>query len=159
MSNFWAIITKHRVITILVLLLILAGLCSYYYDNFTNYQDNPGTGSIVKNYPEGEMVGVAGSVTETFQGGFYMEENYENRVVTYKVLTTVDIKPGDKAQVLGTMGPEYTVTAEKLKITEKWSYQFLFLRSFIALIFLIFIFNRYWKFNWKEKVFIRKNPR
>lgn len=154
--NFRNIITHHRFITILVLFLILVGLCIYYYDNFQNYQEHPGTGAVLKSYPAGEMVAVDGSITQTFPGGFYMVETYEGRLVTYKIISTDDVRPGDKAQVLGVLGPDYTVTANQIKITENWSYQFLLLRSFIALLFLLFIFHRYWSFNWEEKVFIRR---
>jgi hypothetical protein len=149
-------ITRHRFITILFLFLILVGLCIYYYDNFQNYQEHPGTGAILKSYPTGEMVAVAGTVTQTFNGGFYMVETYEGQLVTYRILTTDKVRPGDKAQVLGVLGPDYTINVHVIKITEKWSYQFLLLRSFIALLFLLFIFHRYWRFNWGEKVFMRR---
>ena len=156
MTNFWSIFTKHRVLTILVLLLVLAALCIYYYDNFRNYQENPGTGTIITSYPQGDVVAVSGTVTRTFPGGFYMEDEYGSKTVTYRIISAEKVNPGDKSQVLGVLGPEYTITAQQMKITEKWSYQFMLLRSFIALLFLVFIFHRYWRFNWKEKVFIRR---
>jgi hypothetical protein len=154
--NFWKTITRQRFITILVLFLVLIGLCIYYYDNFQNYQEHPGTGAVLKSYPTGEMVAVSGTVTQTFPGGFYMVETYEGLLVTYKIITTHAVHPGDKAQVLGVLGPDYTITVHEIKVTEKWSYQFLLLRSFIVLLFLLFIFHRYWRFNWKEKVFMRR---
>ena len=67
--KIWKIITSHRIITLIVLFLILTGFCIYYYDNFRNYQEHPGTGTIIASYPEGELVAVSGKVTETFPGG------------------------------------------------------------------------------------------
>lgn len=154
--KIWKIITGHRIITLIILFLILTGLCIYYYDNFRDYQEHPGIATIVVSYPEGELVAVSGVVTETFPGGFYLEEEYEGKKVTFKILSELEVAPGDKSQVLGILGPGYQITAQEMKLTEKWSYEFLLLRSFIAFLFLAFIFHYYWRFSFKDKEFVRR---
>ncbi|MCE5213850.1 MAG: hypothetical protein LLF83_03920 [Methanobacterium sp.] len=149
-------IPYKRVISIIILFLILTGLCIYYHDNIWEKQLYPSTGVVVKYYPQGEMVAVSGTVTEIFNNGYYMEDNYENHVIKFKVYTTQKVKEGDKTQVLGVLGPDYQLTPSKIIVTEEWSYQFLLLRSFIALLFLVFIFNRYWRFDFANYEFIRR---
>lgn len=156
MNSFWKIVTGNRIITLLILFLILVGLCIYYYDNFRSYQEHPGTGTIVASYPEGQMVAVSGRVIQIFPDGFYLEDNYEGKPVTYKIKSDAKVAPGDRSQVLGILGPDYQITAREMKVTEKWSYYFLLLRSFIAFLFLAFIFHRYWRFDFKEKEFVRR---
>ncbi len=156
MKLSWNTITGHRIITLLVLFLILVGLCIYYYDNFRDYQEHPGTGTIIASYHEGELVAVSGKVTETFSGGFYLEDNFEGKSVTFMILSDAKVSPGDRNQVLGVLGPNYQITATQMKLTEKWSYEFMLLRSFLAFLFLAFIFHRYWRFNFKDWEFTRR---
>ena len=156
MNRYWNIFTRNRIITLLILFLILVGLCIYYYDNFRNYQEHPGTGTIIASYPEGELVAVSGKVTETFPGGFILVDNYQGEPVAYRILSDVKISPGDRGQVLGVLGSNYQITATQMKLTEKWSYEFMLLRSFLAFLFLAFIFHYYWRFNFKDWEFTRR---
>ncbi len=149
-------IPGKRVIIILILILILSGLCIYYYDNINQKQAYPSTGAVVNYYPLGEMVSVSGTVSETFQGGYYVDDYYMNQVVTFKVYTDQKVEIGDKTQVLAVLGPDYQLKPTKIIIIEKWSYQFLLVRSFIAFLFLLFIFNRYWRFDFKKYEFNRR---
>lgn len=149
-------LTKNRILLILILFLILAGLCIYYYDNIYQEQDYPSAGAVVNYYPEGEMVSVSGTVSKTFPGGYYMDDYYMNQVVTFQVYTDQKVEIGDKTQVLAVLGPDYQLTPTKIIITEKWSYQFLLIRSFIAFLFLVFIFHRYWRFDLKKYEFNRR---
>lgn len=149
-------IPGKRIISLLILFLILVGLCIYYYDNFMAHQEYPSLGVVVNNYPEGNMVSVSGTVTETFDNGFYMQDNYQGKTVTFKVYTDSKVRLGDKSQVLGVLGSDYQITPSKMIIIEKWSYDFLLLRSLIALFFLVFIFNRYWRFDFTNYEFVRR---
>lgn len=120
------------------------------------YQELPGTNSIVNNYPEGQTISVSGTVTKTFSKGFYLKDSADSQTVIYTVYSDAQISPGDKIQVLGLLGPDYKINAKQIKVIEQWNYYFLLLRSFLAFLFLVFIFNRYWKFDFKEKIFIRR---
>ncbi len=151
----WKIIS-NRALILIFLFLILIGLCIYYYDNFRDYQEYPGTGTIVTSYPIGKMVAVSGTVTQTFDGGFYLEDNYQGKPIIYRIISDAKVKIGDKSQLLGILGPDYQITAREMKLTEKWSYYFLLLRSFIAFLFLAFIFNYYWRFDFNNREFVRR---
>lgn len=52
----------------------------------------------------------------------------------------VDVDIGDKVEVLGTLDPDYQISAEKIIVSKRWKYEFVYIRSFIALILLIFVF-------------------
>lgn len=149
-------IPYKRVISILILFLILVGLCIYYQDNIWEKQLYPSTGVVVNYYPVGELVAVSGTVKETFNGGYYMDDYYMGRLITFKVYTNLKVNLGDKTQVLGVLGPDYQLIPDKIIVTEQWSYQFLLVRSFIALLFLVFIFHRYWRFDFTDYEFIRR---
>ena len=156
MNKFLDSITGNRVIIFLVLFLILVGLCIYYYDNYMTYQDHPGTGAILLSYPEGQMVAVSGTVTSISPGSFYIKEEYQDKTVTYQIISSENVSAGDKVQVLGLLGQDYQITASQMKITTKWDNYLLLLRSFLAFFFLLFIFHRYWRFNWKQREFVRR---
>ena len=42
-----------------------------------------------------------------------------------------------------------------MTVSKRWKYEFVYIRSFIALILLIFVFMRNWKFNIKRMEFVR----
>jgi hypothetical protein len=149
-------LTKNRILTIPILILILIGLCIYYSDNIWEKQSYPSTGVVVTYYPLGEMVSVSGTVSNTFPGGYYMDDYYKNQLVTFQVYTDQKVEIGDKTQVLAVLGPDYQLIPTKILITKEWSYNFLLVRSFIAFLFLLFIFNRYWRFDLKKYEFTRR---
>lgn len=156
MKKYWNIITGNRIVTLLILFLILIGLCSYYYDNFMDYQEYPGTGTIVTSYPEGEMVAVSGYVPQILPDGFYLVDIYQDKPVIYTIKSDEKVVKGALIQVLGILGPDYQITAHGMKVTEEWSYNFMILRSFIAFLFLAFIFHHYWRFEFKKGEFTRR---
>ncbi|OPY25074.1 MAG: hypothetical protein A4E27_01061 [Methanobacterium sp. PtaU1.Bin242] len=149
-------ITRNRIFLLLVLVILLVSLCAYYYENYEQHQEYPSLGTILVNYDEGQLVSVSGTVTGTFDGGFYLEDSYQDRFIKFKIISPTSVSVGDKASVLGVLGPDYQVTSTKLLVTPRWSYQFLLLRSFLAFFFLVFIFSRYWKFDRKNWLFIRR---
>ena len=149
-------VTRNRIFLMIVLVILLVALCAYYFENFQQHQEYPSMASILINYPEGQLVSVSGTVTGTFEEGFYLEDSYQDKTVKFKIISPTSISVGDKASALGVLGPDYQVTSVKLLVTPRWSYQFLLLRSFLAFFFLVFIFNRYWKFDRKGWSFIRR---
>jgi hypothetical protein len=149
-------IPHNRVIIFFTLFLILIGLCIYYNDNITAKQSYPTTGAVVKYYPEGQMVSVSGTVTGTFNNGFYIQDYYRDKSVTFRVYSDIKVSPGYKIGVIGVLGPDYQIKTQSITVTEKWSYQFVLLRSFLALLFLVFIFHRYWRFDLKTYEFVRR---
>ena len=82
-------------------------------------------------------------------------EDGENTIFVVLPNSNVDVGVGDKVEVLGTLGPDYQISAEKMIVSKRWKHEFVYIRSFIALILLIFVFMRNWKFNIKRMEFVR----
>lgn len=149
-------IPGKRIISLIILFSVLVGLCFYYEQNFREHQNYPTLGAVVTDYPQGEIVSVSGTVTQTFPHGFYMQDHYADKKVTFKVYSDINVNPGDKSQVLGVLGVDYQITPSKIIIADAWIYYFVLVRSLVAFFFLLFIFNRYWRFVWDNYEFIRR---
>lgn len=146
---------KRRLLTAAILLVILAGFCIYYQENYEAHQ-YPDTAAILKSYPAGETVSVSGKVASTSSGGFKLQDTGTKKNVTYTVSSSYPVSPGDNVRLSGVLGPDYQISASRVLVTPKWSYEFLLLRSLLAFIFLAWLFNRYWKFNTKKMEFQRR---
>jgi len=148
---------QKRIVTGIILVVALAGLCTYYVTEYQNHLKYPSYEVILSDYPQGEVVNVGGVVTATFNGGFLMEKNHQGHLVTMKVLNDTPVAVEDSVSVVGVLAPDNTViNVERVEVTEYWKYIFLLLRSFLVFIFLIFIFRRYWSFDWKSYEFRRR---
>lgn len=146
---------KRRLLTAAILLVILAGLCIYYQENYKIHQ-YPDTAVILKSYPAGETVSVSGKVTSTSSGSFKLQDTSTKEKVTYTVSSSYPVSPGDNVRLSGVLGPDYQISASRILVTPQWSYEFLLLRSFLAFVFLAWLFNRYWKFSTKKIEFQRR---
>ena len=100
-------IIRNRIVLFLLLTLILTSLCIYYADNFMYHQKYPSIEIILNDYPEGEIVSVTGTVTQTIPDGFIMNTNYQDKTITFKVNSNETIFPGDQASVLGILESNY----------------------------------------------------
>lgn len=166
---------KKRLIVGIILLIALTGLCIHYASEYEKHLKYPSYGAILSDYPEGEVVNVGGTVIRIDGDGFLIKENYHGQIVTMKILTgkSEQGKPNkskdestlkhtpisfkDKVSVVGVLGPDnQIVSVQEIEVNEYQNYIFLLLRSFLALFFLIYIFNRYWCFNWETFEFRRR---
>ena len=143
-----------RILLGVSLILILLALCFYFNHNYESHLKYPTTNTILSNYPEGSTVSVTGSVIRLNDGGFVFLD--ENGVTEYKIESSVPVQPTDHVQLIGILGPYYTIVANIIAVETARSYEFVILRSALALIFLSFIFLRYWKFDFKTFEFIRR---
>ena len=139
---------KNRIVIFIVLLAILTSLCIYYIDN---YQLHPFGQEISPNNKN--FTAISGTVTQTFNGGFYTTSSNGTQ---YKILSSINVSNNDKIQLQGTISPNNTIIPTKIIVSPNWSFQFVILRSFLALLVLAFFFFKYWKFNFQEKIFIRR---
>lgn len=148
---------SKRILTGIILTIALAGLCAYYAEEYPNHLKYPSYDAILAEYPQGEVVNVGGTVTDTFNGGFQIEENHQGHLVTMKILNNTQVMVNDKVSVVGVLAPDNTViNVERVEVNEYWKYIFLLLRSFLVLLFLVFLFHRYWSFDWKNYQFRRR---
>lgn len=155
-------ILESRAIIALSLLLILTLLCAYYQTNQEYYREYPPVKNIVFNYSKyiGETISISGEVVDVHSITFQLLVKYEdkNKNTIFMVLpdSNVDVDIGDKVEVLGTLNPDYLIYAEKIIVSKRWKHDFIYVRSFIALILLIFIFMGNWEFNIKRMEFVRR---
>lgn len=140
----------------LILILILSLLCVYYYNNYEVNAEYPSVKTIISSYPEGEIVSVGGVVSGIYSNGFYLKDNFHGEKVVYKVNSSSKVEINDYVSVLGRLGPEYNIEPSKILVAKRWKEDFLLLRSAIGGIILLFIFWRYWKFDFKLMEFIRR---
>jgi hypothetical protein len=134
-----------RIITGFILILILTILCINYNANYESHLEYPSTGAILAEYPENSTVYVSGEVVSLNKDGFELQDNYNGKKVRYIIETSKKAGIGDNVQVVGILGPSFNVKSTEIIVME--SYEFVLLRSALALVFLIFIFFSYWKFD------------
>jgi len=138
--------SKHRrAIIALSLLFILFLLCAYHQANYEYHREYPPVKMIVANYEKyiGETTSISGEVVGVHSTTFRLLERYDSKTITFTVLpgSNVDVDIGDKVEVLGTLNQDYQISAEEIIVSKKWKHEFVYIRSFIALILLLFVFT------------------
>jgi hypothetical protein len=153
-------IIKSRAITAVSLLLILFLLCAYHQTNYKYYREYPSVKMITSDYPKyiGETASISGEVVGMHSTTFQLLERCGDKNAIFTVLPNshVDVDVGDNVEVLGTLNTDYQIYAEKMIISKRWKHDFVYIRSFIALILLVLIFMRNWKFDIKRMEFVRR---
>ncbi len=148
---------QKRLLAGIILLIALLALCTYYAGEQENHKKYPSYKEILAFYPQGEVVNVFGTVNKVSNGSFQMEENYNGQVVNITVISDTPVTLKDKVSLNGVLGSGYEiVSVQDMEVNEYWKYIFLLLRSFLVLIFLVYIFNRYWVFDLKTFEFRRR---
>jgi cytochrome c-type biogenesis protein CcmE len=137
------------------LLLALILLSIYYVSNYQQHLEHPNTSVILKNYPLGETVAVSGIVTAVHNDGFTLLDKYHGIGVNYTVFSPEKVSNGDQVEVLGVLGDSYQIAASKILVISSFDYNFMLLRSGIALLIFLFFFRRYWRFDFKKMMFRR----
>ncbi len=146
-----------RIITGIILVALLAGMCIYYATEYENHLKYPSYEVILTSYPEGELVNVGGTVINTDNGVFLIEENHQGQLVTMKVESNTPVKVKDQVSVVGVLGTNNTIiNVERVEVNEYWKYLFLLLRSLLVFVVLGYLFRRYWSFDWKVFGFQRR---
>ena len=130
-------------------------LSVYYVSNYQQHLEDPNTGIIVKNYPLGETVAVSGVVTAVQNDSFILLDNYHGIKVNYTIYSQNNVSNGDQVEVLGVLGNSYQIAPSKILIISSFDYNFMLLRSGIALLIFLFFFRRYWRFDFKKMMFRR----
>lgn len=153
-------IPKNRAIIAISLILILFLLCAYHQANYEYHREYPSVKNIVFDYSKyiDETASISGEVVGVYSTTFQLIDKCNDKNIIFTVLpdsnVDVDIDMGDKVEVLGTLNQDYQISAEKIIVTKKWKLEFVFIRSFIAIILLIFVFMMNWKFDFKRIGFI-----
>ena len=148
------ILTSRKFIFFGLILAIIL-LCTYYVSNYQQHLENPNTSVIIKNYPLGETVAVSGNVLEIHNDSFTILDKYHSTDVTYTIHSTENLSIGDEVEVLGVLGNSNTIMASKILVISNFDYDFMLVRSAIAVLIFLFFFRRYWRFDFKKFEFRR----
>lgn len=144
-----------RTVIFLILLTALVLLSVYYSENYITYEEPPSAKTFLLNYPEGQMVSLEGWVSDTSKNGFELYIFHHGQDSFFKVNSSANVSVGDNVAVFGTLDNN-TITTGKVLLKESWMYEFLWGRSIFALLILILVFIRYWKFDSENWEIIRR---
>lgn len=147
---------KNRILISITLLLILIGLFNYYNDNYQINEKFHSANFILTNYPEGETVYIPGDYIGSFDGGFYIKDDYKGQETIYKINSSLKPSDGDIISITGTLNPSFTIDPQKIVVNKQWKEDFLLFRSALIGVILLFLFRRYWKFDFKKMEFKRR---
>ncbi|MFY9639040.1 MAG: hypothetical protein WAK14_09605 [Methanobacterium sp.] len=141
--------TRSILVTIFLFLLLL--LCfSYAYGGY--YKDTSVI-DLLNGYSGNEVL-VYGPVTSVYNDGF---EVYSVRSSSaYKVKTNSKINLGTDVYVLGTLNSNNEIIITKIMTYSMNGVFNVFFTSFFGLIIFLLVFLKYWKFNFREILFIRR---
>ena len=140
-----------RLILGTIFILILFLLC-YNYSVEGYYNDI----SVIDllNGNSGNEVLVYGPVTSVYNDGF---EVYNVRSSSsYKVKTNLKLNLGTDIYILGTLNSNNEIIITKIMTFSMKGVSNVFFSSFFGLIIFLLVFLKYWKFNPKEILFIRR---
>lgn len=143
-------LANNRIIILLVLVLILSGLCVYYDHEYQDHLNHLYTSTHHLKDP----VTVSGAVTSFYPGGFVITDIYTSGRPTYRIESPVNVSLGDKVQVMGIIHPPNILTNNKIMVSRDWADTFVIVRSVIGLLILLVVFFKYWRFNFKEMIFV-----
>ena len=68
-----------------------------------------------------------------------------------------NFKVGDVVEILGILDGKEHVIAKKILVMKEWKYKLIFIRSLPAIPFVLYLFFREWRFNFKKFKFEGKN--
>jgi membrane protein implicated in regulation of membrane protease activity len=139
-----------------VLICAFVVLAAYYYANVTYHLDVPRESEVSTNYEAyvGRNVTISGEVVSTGAGSFELMGAQD----TYTVFSTAAGHPGDQVTVVGTLEPGHELRAVTT-YTSSWVLSALvYVRSFIALIFVAALFFAGWRFDGRGWVMRPRKP-
>lgn len=145
----------NRKFIFIILLILLILLTVDYVSNYQKHLENPDTGVILKSYPVGETVAVSGDVTGIGNNSFTIMDEYQNIHVNYTIYSNEEVSVGDEVEVLGTLQDNYQVSASKILVITSFDYNFMLVRSAVAVLIFLFFFLSYWRFDFKKFEFRR----
>ena len=128
-----------------VLICAFIALAAYYDTNITYHLDNPRESEVSTNYDAyvGRNVTISGEVVSTGAQSFELKGESS----TYTILSSAAVKPGDHVTVVGTLGPGHQLQAVAMAVSPSVLAALVYVRSFVALIFVSALFFARWRFD------------
>ena len=135
-----------------IILLVLLFLLCYNY-SVEGYYHDISVIDLLNGYSANEVL-VYGPVTSVSNNGFVVYSVRDSS--PYKIETNLKLNIGTDVYVLGTLKSNNEIILTKIMTFSMKGVFYTFLVSFFGLIIFLFVFLKYWKFNFKELLFIRR---
>lgn len=155
-SEAFKYILKNRILFFLILLLFLGALSFYYSENYFLHETDPSAENFLLNYPDGNMVSFEGWVVEVYPGGFKLYIYHHSQDTIFNVNSNTNVSVGDNVFVKGSLSDGKIITAKKVVLKQYWMYVFLLARSVLAILIVIILLIKYWKFDLKNWEIVRR---
>lgn len=97
---------------------------------------------------------ISGPITEIFNDGFEIYDTEGEYFIQIK--TKLNVNLGDYAYILGPLNSNNEIIPKKIMTTKKDEFIYVISRSLFGLIIFLLIFMRYWKFDIKRILFIKR---
>ena len=143
---------KHqRLILGILLILMLFTLMLYY--SLDRHTHEPSTYYILTHYEEFtttnvQLDGVVQHVDATNNTLLVrVDGSFKEGILVSTTEPVQTVHPGDRIELYGHFTSPNQLTAEKILIYEQWSYTLIFLRSLLAIPFVMYLFFRSYRFN------------
>ena len=128
-----------------VLICAFIALAAYYDANVTYHLDSPRESEVSANYDAyvGRNVTISGEVISTSARSFELKGALD----TYTVFSTEAVQLGDHVTVYGVLEPGHQLQAAAMAVSPSVLAALVYVRSFVALIFVGALFFARWRFD------------
>jgi len=139
-----------------VLICAFIALAAYYATNITYHLDNPRESEVNTNYEAyvGRTVTISGEVASAGAQSFALK----GESATYTILSSVAVKLGDRITVVGTLEPAHQLQAGAMYASPRLLGTLVYVRSFVALIFVVVFFFACWRFDRRGWIIRPRKP-
>jgi hypothetical protein len=146
----------RRGIVAVIFICAFVVLAVYYQANIAQHLDYSGESEVSANYTKyvGQNVTISGSVVATDVGSFQLRGVYS----TYTILSSEAVQRGDVVTIVGTLQPGHQLRAVAMYIAPWLLSELVYVRSFIALVFVVVLFFVSWRFDWRAFVIRPREP-
>lgn len=143
-------LSKKRVLCLIILLMILCSLFVYHVENYSQHEE------YAENNKPNNLTAFSGEVTSINDDYFVLKYYYQKKNQHINVKSTTKVSLGDAVQVQGYIISPNTIQADRIVVSNSWDNSFIYYRSIFGLLVLLIIFFRYWRFNLKKFIFVRR---
>ncbi|MFB6224690.1 MAG: hypothetical protein ABEH86_13595 [Haloarcula sp.] len=141
-----------RAAIVLALCLVLSGLFVHAEVTEDARSPYPDAEDLTTEYNTylGQKALIFGTVTETSEGVMTIRSESDGKEITLQVTgADLAVEPGGVVQVYGTLKPDRTITAERIKIvnSSRWAELYKYGTSAVGALGFVVLFFRYWRID------------
>jgi len=154
--NRWHLACMRRGVIAVAFICTFVVLAAYYQANVTQHLDYLRESEVSANYDAsvGRNVLISGEVVATGAQSFELMGMHG----TYTILSSAAVQRGDDVTVVGTLEPGHQLRAATIYASSALLSALVYIRSFIALIFVSVLFFARWRFDRRGRVIRPRKP-